>query len=288
MYVEKRVDTLQLTPELARQVSAMPTFVGDRDRESPKGRKRIAWLKSLADRGYFFSPCWSTVDYDGDTYRIDGGHSSAALTELNGTFPSGLVAVIRRFECDSPESLADLFSQFDNRRSLRTIMDKVKAHKSIESELDDIAPTYVGRAADGIAYCLSGCGEEAPRLDEDARISLIHTHGDFIQWARAYIGHRFLRRVGVVAAIYATYSVAPGPATEFWTLVRDESAPNRLDATRTLAKFLTESHGDHRRGGAAVPTRGFYVKSIHAWNAWRKGRTTMLKYHPKSPLPRPI
>ncbi len=272
-----------LTRDFAEEFSQLPVFGGDRDRESTAGRKRIAWLAEVLEDGHFFSPVWSTVSYNGRTYRIDGGHSSQMLAENPGAFPEGLPCVVRQFRCESEQDLADLFSQFDNRKSLRTRSDKTKAHTAVEAQLRDLPPTWVAICVDGIAaYSTQFRGG----VDEDDRTGLVHYHQGFIAWAHPFVKSRRIKRVGVVAAMYATRRVNQEAATEFWTLVRDETHPEANNPTRKLAVFLRDSMLDNRTG-RSWSQRAFYAKSIHAWNAWRTGVTTALKFHYTSDLPTP-
>jgi hypothetical protein len=142
-----------LTQAQARWHSGLPTYGGDRDRESARGRQHIAWLYSRLRSGLFHSPVWATVEFDGVEYRADGGHSSLMLSELSQSeFPAGVRACVRRFSCDAFGELATLFDQIDPRRSARTAVDQINAHKAVAAEdLQTISATKLGRLLGGIA-----------------------------------------------------------------------------------------------------------------------------------------
>lgn len=102
---------------------------------------------------------------------------------------------------------------------------------------------------------------------------------------------KHLQRVPVVCAMMACYDKGQNLARDFWSTVRDESAPDRDDATRTLARFLlrcilSSGRGTTKRDQKSVGFREMYVKCLHAWNAWRKGETTSLAYHVAAPIPK--
>ena len=90
----------------------------------------------------------------------------------------------------------------------------------------------------------------------------------------------------------APYDRMPVKAKEFWTLVKDESAPNRDDPTRVLNRYLLRTAlagggpaSNAAHGKKLVDFREMYVKCLHAWNAWRKGETTNLNYYAKADVP---
>lgn len=272
-----------LTRRFVAQFASLPTFLGDRSFETPQGRRRIAWLRRLLDEGKFFSPKWATATLGGMTYRVNGGHSSAMLLECdNGVFPAHLNAIVDEFKCETAEDLADLFDQFDPRKSIRTINDRITAHKSVHDELADIAPTPLAKGTAGIAAFYSGFGE-SERLEEDERIRLIHKHQEFLLWSCRYLGRRALTAVGAVSAMFATWHRDPEDAELFWDAVRDETEPAG-SPSRKVASFLKDRFLPHVQ--KKFDSRATYVKCIHGWNAYRTGQSTDLKYTRTAALPR--
>ena len=272
-------EVVSLTKELADNFSGLPTFKGDRSRDTAAGRSRIAWLEQLLHDGKFHTPKWATAALDGTIYRVNGGHSSAMLANLNGAFPKNMQCVIDRFACETRDDLADLFSQFDPRQSLRRITDKINAHKGVHDDLDSVSPTDIQRITSGIAYYVAHDGD-GPHLDEDAKIRLVHREQPFILWASQFSGKRHFSMTGVAAAMYATWTRHRHEAEVFWEEVRDRSNPSNTNASRMLGEFLIEnvSKKKYASGAPLWSTRAYFVKSIHAWNAWNRNETTNLRY----------
>lgn len=274
-----------LTRAYASRVAAMASYDGDRHRDAPQGKARVAWLDRLLAEGKFHSPKWAFARLGGIQYRVNGGHSSFMLANTNHRFPNGMSVVLDEFTCKTQSDLADLFDQFDNRHSLRTLTDKVNAHKACDDIIRSVSATDVKNAVSGIAWYLFNVGDAAA-MDEDRRIRLMHEFPEFVAWAAAFVRPRGFRRSGVVAAMFATSETNRLAATQFWQHVTEEDHADNQNPTRSLAKFLVASIGDGHNGKSKWPPRAFYVKCVHAWNAWRDGRGTDLSYYPTAPFPK--
>jgi hypothetical protein len=277
---------MPLTREYAQEFAALPSFDGDRQRDSVQGRARIRWLAGLVATDQFHSPKWAVAWLNNTMYRVNGSHSSFMLANITSKFPEGLKVVVDHFRCQSQEDLAYLFDQFDNRHSLRSVTDKVQAHKACETALASISTTMTKMALSGICW-YNVHYLEGPQPDEDERVSLVHSFPEFIHWVRPFLAQRWLRRAGVIAAMFGTMGRDRRAATEFWTHVAEENHPENTHPTRELASFLRDATHDRKLSGAPKwDSRAFFVKSIHAWTAWRQGRLTKLKYHPRAGLPK--
>jgi hypothetical protein len=116
----------------------------------------------------------------------------------------------------------------------------------------------------------------------------------FLRWASQFIrsgGNTSVSKIGmnrspVAAAMYKTFHVNTNLATEFWTLVIEESSSLASCPTRKLARTLITTSV---RGGSRVRKSAgnheMLVKCIHAWNAWCVGKETTLAYYPEAPTP---
>lgn len=282
-YKQVRIELLNLTEEFASRFSQLPHVEGDRDRDSWKGRERREWLNGLLEAGQFYSPDWAIAVCNGKKYRVNGGHSSMVLASANGHFPHGLAVILRTFHCDEYRDVVELFNHFDNRKSIRTITDKVTAHKAIHTELIDMAPTWVQKALSGIDN-FRQMRLDMPRLQEDERTRIIHDETNFIAWSEQFAKHRHLSLAGAMACIFHTYNTDESLALDFWTQVAEESATTPEHPTRKLAKYLVACVGRDSKP-AHHDTRAQYAKCVHAWNAWQASDSTELKYHPSKPLP---
>lgn len=284
--MHKFIDTvvMDLTQETAEEFSSLPASTGDRDRDTPKGRRHIEWLKGLVEDGIFHTPKWATARLDGKLYRVNGGHSSMMLAELNGEFPKGLSVSVDRFSCDTPFDLADLFMQFDTRNSIRTFTDKVNAHKAACPNLADVNPTYVGRAIYGIAWSRSWSEGAPAKLTGDERFVLIDENQDFILWAKKYMGAKKMSGVPKVASMFETFELYPFAATHFWNEVVMEDHPNNKHPTRKISEYFKAllMAGSGKNKNNLMTT---YVKIVHAWNAAVRGKTTDMKCYSRAPVP---
>ena len=283
----KEIDPMliPLTPSAAKAHRARPTIPGDRDAESTQGSARVDWLKRQIEAGEFFTPCWSVAEISGTTYRIDGGHSSLALSDPVAQCPRDKKVLVRRFVAENMIDLANLFSHFDNRKSVRTATDKVRAHASTQPGIDGIKATWVLKSLAGIVSFMND-GESA-RMDDDERISLMHVESDFIAWSEEFVKNKHVGHVGAVALMFRSYNLNPTLAHEFWSMVRDETGPAPNHPTRVLLSYL-RNVSISKRQVIECGTRAQYVKSIHAWNAWQRGTISDLKYHASTPIPRMV
>lgn len=285
MFRFQNTTTVPISREFVGRIAHLPSFKGDRERDTAAGKRRIAWLRRLLEEGRFHTPKWATAILlaDGATYRVNGGHSSLMIANLpDELFPSDMHAIVDHFECETRLDLADLFDQFDATSSVRRELDRIKAHKGAHDNLDIVSPTHTSKIISGVALYFSDIGE-GTRLSEEERVRLVDSQGDFLRWANQFVGPRRLHRPGVVAAMYATFRKHSSDATKFWSHVKDESHPVNTNPTRKLAHFLREVLQDTKK--TSRPSRMFYVKSIHAWNAWRKDEPTGLKYYAHAELP---
>lgn len=272
-----------LTPELALEFATMPAWEGER----PLRPHRCKYLESRILDHQFYNPRWAVAYLDGRKYRVNGQHSSHVLATVNGDFPKGLMALIDEFQCENKNDLAELFGQFDNTISSRPAHEVTNAHARVHPELSHIKPTFVSRILAGIGYALSGEGENRPRSNEE-RAQLVHSHIPFILWAYPLSKLRHTSKAGVMAAAFSTWNRNQDAAEEFWSMVTEEDHADPRHPTRVLARFLREavSASDPRIASKRWAPRAFYVKSIHAWNAWRRGENTDLKYRADAPLPK--
>lgn len=280
-----KTETVPITKEYVSYFSSLPTTSGDRDRRSRKGKRQISGLFSKLRNGIFHTPKWAVAILDGKTYRVNGGHSSLMLEELNGDFPDGMVAIIDTFECDSRADIADLFRQFDPKDSARSKLEEVNAAKAIYDALSDVSPTNVKRAVDGIArYRTYILGQW---LNNDDKIRLVHDHTKFILFADEFLSIPFMVKIGARVAMFETHSRSPSLALKFWSEVIDESKSQPKSGPRKLTEFLRRIHhpenNNQKLQGSVECT---YAKCIHAANQFKHGGGTLLSYHAKAGPPK--
>jgi len=272
-----------ITKNLIRGVAAMHEWQGER----PCRPWHVKWLDARLADGTFHTPHWHFAELDGERYRVNGQHSSNMLLKTEHAIPPDMQALITEWRVKTENDLADLYCIFDHQKVTRSRIDMAGAHKATHEELATVASTVCNKITSGLAYALFDTKVPKGFSVED-RMALIHVYTDFVAWADEFMGRTWLKRMPIIAAMYTTYSSDAAEALKFWRLVRDEAATLKGHSTRMLADFLrdyTPKLGGRGHSRQLEP-RAFYVKSLHAWNAYRQGLPTSLNYYPNAPLPR--
>lgn len=271
-----------LTRELVDNTLHAPRCKGERKLQ----RKRLGFLGKRLTEGLFYPPRWSFASFNGTRYRMNGQHSSKILSEASEElFPHDMVAIIDEFQVDNDQDLADLFAQFDAKASSRTRGEVVNAHGRIHTEYEGLSQTQLTACATGIVYGLLN-GEEVRTIPDEDRGRYLHEYVDFVIWVNEFIKVRKLLRGPVIGAMFRTYASDKYAALTFWRWVRDENHPQVTHSTRVLAEFLKMYPDKKHKKAFAWNSRAFYVKCLHAWNAYRAGTITVLKYHCNAPIPK--
>jgi hypothetical protein len=194
--------------------------------------------------------------------------------------------------------VGNLYNTFDTNLGNRSSNDINAAFAATIPSLRDVSVKLINLTVIAAAFHKWSEGERAKVPQAEKAEELLDNY-DFTVWLRDTIGsvtfnyqsmQRPLLRGPVVCAMMATYRKAPRVSAEFWKTVMEESAPDRDDVTRVLARFLVRasianSRGKKNADKELVGQREMYVKCIHAWNAFRNGEATRLNYHAKAPLP---
>lgn len=278
-YIKTRLEPL--TPKLAHEVAGMDHYEGDR-RLKPG---QMDFLRAKVRVDLFYAPRWSFCWVGKRKLRINGQHSSKMLSDLDGDFPRGMLAVIDEFSADDVEDIAELFGQFDAGASTRTTGELNRAHAACHIELRDVKPTYLTQITAGIFYGLMG-GVGSKKMRNDEKAKLLHHHTAFATWASRFVVKPWLGRSSVVGAMFATFVKCSQSCDAFWTLVRDETA-KKNHPSRAIADFLRDNM---TRKGSSERVRwapmAFHVKCLHAWNAYRTGTATSLSYYKNAGIPK--
>lgn len=287
MYTEIANYTLPLTRDLAVEYATRLAWPGDRDLSD----SHVAWLKREYDIGKFYGPTWVKARLEDRWYRMDGKHSSIMLADLDGSFPTGLKVNIREFVCETKSDLVALYATFNGRESTRGGADYAKAVMAFHSifcngtELRDNAPppAFAFRLASGIGLVLNPDRRRA--LIPRERSLLINESPEFIMAASSYAANK-LCKVPVCAALFATWKTKSPRWSTFWDEVFNETNVDPGSPTRMLSRILHELHAARVKGHPSNSShRATFVRCLHAWNAYRSGRTTTLRYCSKNPIP---
>lgn len=290
--------TVIVTKKVAEEWNALEEIREDR----PLSERRLQVYRKVLAAGEFRPVTWAKVyvkEMD-QYYRVNGKHTSTVFSTTDLSKCQEVIAVIEDYEADTIEDAAKLYATFDSNIQVRNQGDINRMFAATIPELKDMSSHDVNLYVASINYFRSpGPNATADRgLTAADKAEVLFEEIEFIQWCHALIGSgdgntgksQHMRRAPVVAAMRGCYGKNQKAALEFWTLVRDESAPKNSTPDRKLAKWLTIMRV---RVGAKsnTPTRyrvfarEFYVKCIHAWNAWRKNETTNLQYYQAAKIP---
>jgi hypothetical protein len=288
--------SVRITPALAQAWADMAPVPQDR----PYNDTRAAKHRASHGAGKLRPVLWATVKCleNGETYRANGKHTSTmfgAMTQEQIDLPAGgQTAVVESYEADTLVDVAELYNTFDSRAQTRNQGDINRALSATVSDFDGYDFKLLNLIASAIAMADNPNGYNHISPEERGHALIDPNNREVITWLHSILSHsgvgtRDMRRVPVMAAMVATYRVSTN-AVIFWRQVRDEEGQNADSPVRKLAKFLLTAVVN--RGGGVGSSRyrtgprEFYVKCIHAWNAFRTGVETNLAYHANKPIPK--
>ena len=267
-------EVVPLTPELARNFRDMPASPTER----PLDPARLKLLSEKIDLGLFIPPHWSKANYNGQIIRLNGQHSSHVLSECNGNFPHNIQAHIDLYEVTTRDGLAQLFAQFDARKSGRSLSDVSGAYQGLHEELGGIPREIAKLGIDSVAWFRRNI-EGVPTPSGDQVYSLFKETGlhGFLKWLGELVTIKTpeLKRTQVGSAMYATFTKNADEAKNFWDEVArggdrfEESAPS------TVLDTWLKTTKETGRNGTKMPLKpgNFYNGCIHAWNASRQSKS---------------
>lgn len=287
--------TVLATASLVKEFVEMDPCPHDR----PLSERRVQVYRRILADGHFRPVVWASAlcKETGNTYRVNGKHTSFMLGSQE-KLPEFWV-ILERYICDTLADVAKLYGTFDSSLASRTTADINMSFARTIPDLADVNSKIINLA---VAACgnVQWTEAEIRRVPPAERAELLIERSDFVLWLKKIVvsaaSSRFatskhILREPVVRAMCMTYdrSDTRKAATEFWTAVREESAPDKDDPTRVLARYLVRATMSNRTGGKQVhiaSAREVFVKCLHAWNAWRKGEPTSLAYYAGADLPK--
>jgi hypothetical protein len=276
-------ETLPLTPELADKFRAMDASPTERGFD----KARANMLRTKAEEGRLIAFNWAVAKLGDKTYRMNGQHSSAVLSELNGQFPQGLKVHLDTYQVDNRENLASLFRQFDARKSGRTPTDVAGAYQGLHEELAGVAKPSAKLAAEGAAwYDKYVMGLPAPTGDDVYMLFAREKLYPFFQWVGEIFSIKTpeLRRVPVVGAMYGAFDKNEAEARKFWMEVSRGGVEFEDSHPATVLDSFLKSVVEEKRKFDLKPAN-FYQASAYAWNAFREGKTiTSIKFDTRKGL----
>jgi hypothetical protein len=265
----------ELTPELAAQFRDLVPSPTERDLNP----SRLKMLRQKAEAGLLITFHWAKAKMGGTWLRVNGQHSANVLADLNGEFPKGLKVHLDEYEVDSPQGLALLFRQFDDRKSGRSSADVSGAYQNLEPALRDVAKPIAKLGAEAVNwYCKTV--EHTPYKQGDEQYHLFNDSGlhGYLVWLHSIFSIKTpeLKVKEVLGAMYATFNANEGEARKFWDSVARGGVEYEDDAPASVLdvwlKDIKEKKLDNKNG-KKVPQGGeLYQGCVYAFNAYREGK----------------
>lgn len=260
-----------LTQELAAQFRDLEPSPTERDLNPA----RLKMLQQKADAGLLVTFNWARAKMGNKLLRMNGQHSSTVLCGLNGKFPDGLYAHIDDYEVDSPEGLALLFRQFDERKSSRSATDVSGAYQMLEPALHSVSKPVAKLGVEGINWH-ARMVEGAKFASGDDVYQLFNRAGNhkFLLWLQEIFTIKTpeLRRAPIVAAMYATFIRNEAEARKWWDQVARGGVEFDDNAPSTVVDSWLKASKEGELTDALKPAQ-YYLGCIYAWNAYREGKT---------------
>ena len=295
MFKLHKSEIMRVDKYLIREWSEYADCPGQRRHSQADTRK----LMKRMNEGVFLQGdlVFAKKTYDGsNTIRMNGQHQMPAF--LQSTLRSMEIRY-RLYTCYTPDDVSRLYRQIDTERK-RSKADCLRV-EAIALELGwSLEPLKKIGAAIGIL-------ENKGKITIDDIIKAIPKYkkqGDFINgilndWVPKDVSKskitKHISRVPVVTSMMNMYEVSPTDAKTFCTQLRDgENLKTRHPAYK-LREYLLNTNVYRGRGAQFDPAlrHRHYAdeyeirsKCITAWNAFRAGKPTSLKYYVHKPIPK--
>lgn len=277
-----------LTTALAKEFSSMTPAPHDR----PLSERRINVYRKLVEAGQFRPCTWAcaTCLETGEKFRVNGKHTSSMFSQME-IIPD-ITIIIEKYECEKIEDVARLYATFDSQLQSRNTADINRSFAATVPELAVLRAKVINICASGMSFFK--WRTQYGQIPAAERAELLLEYIQFVLWVGGLLVEektcRHIQRGPVVAAMFATWQKSQKDADLFWIAVRDETGERPDCVDRKLAKYLSTINVASGNGGLAPNSRKaqpaeFYAKSIHAWNAWRNGTKSDLKFYATATVP---
>jgi hypothetical protein len=219
---------------------------------------------------------------------MNGQHIS--WTIAFATPPISIVSTLAEYECETAEDASLLYRQFDGHKS-RSLGDCVK----VEAVALGVKwPTKIvslvlgsGLLKDNIFHASKD--EKIKYLKQYIKpgnfVNKILTNKDKVLSKES----KHLLRQPVIAVMLLTFEKSISDSENFWIPIILGEDLKRDDPRLIIRNWLMRTSVGRGRGAsnitAIASTKEMMAKCIHAWNAFRNGGKTGLKYYANAPLP---
>lgn len=205
-----------LSEKLVKEMESLQKVPGERELKG----KRLAFIEQLLCNGEFNRCEWARCKCKEDkkNYRVNGQHTTHQLRavldgEIEAEFPDGVPVAVSWWECDALTDLADVFNQFDNHASTRSVEDKLGIYLAQHKDMTGIDKKLVNNVLVGVAWARDHIDSVAD-LFGDVDVSSAYERGRllnveqvrlFIDMMHDYSGAPFrewLSRSGIIARLF--------------------------------------------------------------------------------------
>lgn len=287
MYQLIRKKMEEITPEKAAALLEFNTYTGQR----PQREKHIKVLCDAINKGLFTTGVISVAKQGwngGYLMLANGQHQCISVIETG----KPITAVVEEYNCKTPEEFALLYRQYDN-NATRTLD---------EITLPEARALGLNWGKQVIKTVMTGIGflEGHNGVHKNIRVESLKKYvdeGNFVNDILSCVKSpesRHLRRGAVVAAMIVTFKKNHGDAETFWEEVRDGENLKGNSPSLKLRNYLMTTNTAIGRGvnapalTAAASNIEIYAKCIIAWNAYRRGDSTALKFFANKETPKPV
>lgn len=272
-----RVRKVDFTLKFAEWYLALPKIPGDRRLDETHALK----LAGKIEDGRFISDdvniATVLVESTCEEYACNGQHTCLART-LFGSGDLQMRVQHSKYSVETIKDAAELYAQFDSPDGKRTFDQVAKPTWSAQGMLDIYRKDVLKYAANSIAFDMVGRKNNSIKtIDRDARIALPIHEEKYVQFLSELLSKMsessHLHKSPVCCAIFQCWKKSQSASETFWTRVRDGESLTRNMPSMKLRDFLIRTA--HKAGRGALEARKatfdeIYVRSIHAWNAFRR------------------
>ena len=224
-------------------------------------------------------------DCEGKRYRINGQHCSWMRVNLPEDFfvKKGEEPRVREviYGAENQSQMRTLYSTFDQNKT-RTPSHVFRALMSGTKQAEDLWPSSLNMLSAGLKHWLFEGKDRWMVNANDIAALVAEKHSALFRIVGLYIQQHYseqvwLRRAGVVAAVFSTFDKAGGKAQEFWDpVINGLGLTDKSDPRHVLHEYL----GTHSQSVVNVAARRLrnittsedtYRICILAWNKFRKG-----------------
>jgi hypothetical protein len=260
-------EVVPLTYELAEKYAAMTASPTERELHAA----RVKHLTEKVAAGNAVTFHWASALLDGHEVRVNGQHSSAALKEMNGSFPPGLMVHREVYEVSDVEGLALLFRQFDDRKSSRSPADVAGAYQCLYEPLRDVPRGTAKLGMEAIVWLNRHIvGLPVPTGDDIYTKFADPLYHNALRWLGEVITMKTpeMARIQVIAAMFATFETNEPEARDFWASVARGGVEFEENAPATVLDAWLKDQKDPRNLRPAKPAE-LYQGCVYAWKAFR-------------------